>query len=106
MIPVQFDYVFFMGVFYHLRYPLFALDKLCTKVGGRLVFAGCAALAVLGAWLVSAWPLVAALCWGTAAVLANSPWRVRAARHRRTPALAARTRSIAWFSQKSVPHAH
>jgi tRNA (mo5U34)-methyltransferase len=37
-IPGQFDYVFFMGVFYHLRYPLFALDKLCTKVGGRLVF--------------------------------------------------------------------
>src|SRR5690348_16807287 len=23
----QFDYVFLMGVFYHLRYPLYALDK-------------------------------------------------------------------------------
>jgi len=34
----QFDYVLFMGVFYHLRYPLFALDKLIKKVGGRLVF--------------------------------------------------------------------
>lgn len=36
----QFDYVFFMGVFYHLRYPLFALDKVITKVapGGMLVF--------------------------------------------------------------------
>ncbi len=36
----QFDYVFFMGVFYHLRYPLFALDKVIKKVrdGGRLVF--------------------------------------------------------------------
>ncbi len=36
----QFDYVFFMGVLYHLRYPLFALDKVITKVapGGRLVF--------------------------------------------------------------------
>ena len=36
----QFDYVFFMGVLYHLRYPLFALDKVITKVaeGGTLVF--------------------------------------------------------------------
>jgi tRNA (mo5U34)-methyltransferase len=36
----QFDYVFFMGVFYHLRYPLFALDKVIKKVrnDGRLVF--------------------------------------------------------------------
>jgi tRNA (mo5U34)-methyltransferase len=37
-IPGQFDFVFFMGVFYHLRYPLFALDKLITKVTGQLVF--------------------------------------------------------------------
>src|SRR5436309_7446829 len=36
--PAQFDYVFFMGVFYHLRYPLFALDKLVTKVAAKLVF--------------------------------------------------------------------
>ncbi len=34
----QFDYVLFMGVFYHLRYPLYALDKLVTKVAGRMVF--------------------------------------------------------------------
>lgn len=34
----QFDLVFFMGVFYHLRYPLFALDKVVKKVGGRLIF--------------------------------------------------------------------
>lgn len=34
----QFDYVFFMGVFYHLRYPLFALDKVIKKVGNTLVF--------------------------------------------------------------------
>jgi tRNA (mo5U34)-methyltransferase len=37
-IPGQFDYVLFMGVFYHLRYPLFALDSLIKKVGERLVF--------------------------------------------------------------------
>lgn len=37
-IPGQFDYVLFMGVFYHLRYPLYALDKLLKKVGGQLVF--------------------------------------------------------------------
>jgi tRNA (mo5U34)-methyltransferase len=34
----QFDYVFFMGVFYHLRYPLFALDKVIKKVQKKLVF--------------------------------------------------------------------
>jgi len=36
----QFDYVFFMGVFYHLRYPVFALDQVIKKVRpeGRLVF--------------------------------------------------------------------
>ncbi|HUI84822.1 MAG TPA: TIGR04290 family methyltransferase [Candidatus Binatia bacterium] len=36
----QFDYVLFMGVFYHLRYPVFALDRVVKKVrsGGRLVF--------------------------------------------------------------------
>jgi tRNA (mo5U34)-methyltransferase len=36
----QFDYVFFMGVFYHLRYPLFALDQVVKKIRpeGRLVF--------------------------------------------------------------------
>jgi tRNA (mo5U34)-methyltransferase len=34
----QFDYVLFMGVFYHLRYPLWALDTLVKKVGGKLIF--------------------------------------------------------------------
>jgi tRNA (mo5U34)-methyltransferase len=34
----QFDYVLFMGLFYHLRYPLLALDKVVKKVAGRLVF--------------------------------------------------------------------
>lgn len=34
----QFDYVLFMGVFYHLRYPLYALDKVVKKVGGKLIF--------------------------------------------------------------------
>jgi tRNA (mo5U34)-methyltransferase len=37
-IPGQFDYVLFLGVFYHLRYPLLALDKVVKKVGGKLVF--------------------------------------------------------------------
>src|SRR5215467_4755352 len=37
-IPGQFDYVLFMGVFYHLRYPLYALDKVIKKVKGRLLF--------------------------------------------------------------------
>jgi tRNA (mo5U34)-methyltransferase len=34
----QFDYVLFLGVFYHLRYPLLALDKIVTKVKGKLFF--------------------------------------------------------------------
>lgn len=36
----QFDYVFFMGVFYHLRYPVFALDKVVQTIRpeGRLIF--------------------------------------------------------------------
>lgn len=33
-----FDYVFFMGVFYHLRYPIYGLDKVVRLVGKRLVF--------------------------------------------------------------------
>ncbi|HZQ19536.1 MAG TPA: TIGR04290 family methyltransferase [Terriglobales bacterium] len=37
-LPGKFDFVLFMGVFYHLRYPLFALDNLIKKVGGKLVF--------------------------------------------------------------------
>lgn len=34
----RFDYVFFMGLFYHLRYPLYALDLVVEAVGQRLVF--------------------------------------------------------------------
>jgi tRNA (mo5U34)-methyltransferase len=34
----KFDYVLFMGVFYHLRYPLYALDKVVQKVGSKLIF--------------------------------------------------------------------
>lgn len=34
----QYDIVWFMGVFYHLRYPLLALDILCRKTKKMLVF--------------------------------------------------------------------
>ena len=34
----EFDYVLFMGVFYHLRYPLYALDRIVKKVRRQLVF--------------------------------------------------------------------
>jgi tRNA (mo5U34)-methyltransferase len=37
-LPGQFDYVLFMGLFYHLRYPLYALDKLIKKTRSKLVF--------------------------------------------------------------------
>jgi tRNA (mo5U34)-methyltransferase len=33
-----FDYVLFMGVFYHLRYPLLALDRVAAATRQRLVF--------------------------------------------------------------------
>ena len=34
----RFDYVLFMGVFYHLRHPLYALEKVASIVDERLVF--------------------------------------------------------------------
>lgn len=34
----QFDLVLFMGVFYHLRYPMLGLDLVTEKVGRRMVF--------------------------------------------------------------------
>jgi tRNA (mo5U34)-methyltransferase len=34
----QFDYVLFMGVLYHLRHPLYALEKVAQLVRQRLVF--------------------------------------------------------------------
>jgi tRNA (mo5U34)-methyltransferase len=37
-LPDQFDYVLFLGVLYHLRYPLYALDKVVKKVRGKLIF--------------------------------------------------------------------
>jgi tRNA (mo5U34)-methyltransferase len=37
-LPGRFDYVLFMGVFYHLRYPLLALDKAVKKTRGKFVF--------------------------------------------------------------------
>lgn len=34
----KFDYVLFMGVLYHLRYPLYALDRVARVVGGKMIF--------------------------------------------------------------------
>lgn len=34
----RFDFVLFMGVFYHLRHPLYALEKVAKLVRGRLLF--------------------------------------------------------------------
>lgn len=34
----HFDYVLFMGVLYHLRHPLYALEKVARVVGDRLIF--------------------------------------------------------------------
>ena len=34
----QFDLVLFLGVFYHLRHPLYALEKIVRLVRGRLLF--------------------------------------------------------------------
>jgi tRNA (mo5U34)-methyltransferase len=38
MLGRRFDYVLFMGVFYHLRHPLLALDRVAALVRERLVF--------------------------------------------------------------------
>jgi len=39
-LPDRFDFVIFMGVLYHLRYPLFALDNVIKKIapGGSMLF--------------------------------------------------------------------
>lgn len=37
-LSTQFDYVFFLGVFYHLRYPLYGLDLVVKHVRRRLIF--------------------------------------------------------------------
>lgn len=37
-LPHSFDMIWFMGVFYHLRYPLLALDMISEKLDGMLVF--------------------------------------------------------------------
>lgn len=37
-IPFQFDYVVFMGLFYHLRYPLLGLDLAVKRVAGKMIF--------------------------------------------------------------------
>lgn len=36
--PERFDFVLFLGVFYHLRHPLYALEKVAALVGDRLLF--------------------------------------------------------------------
>ncbi len=40
LLAEQFDIVLFMGLFYHLRYPLYALDRVVERIrpGGLLVF--------------------------------------------------------------------
>ncbi len=37
-LPERYDLVLFMGLFYHLRYPLLALDLVAEKVGRLMVF--------------------------------------------------------------------
>ena len=37
-IPERYDLVLFMGVLYHLRYPLLGLDIVARKVGRRMIF--------------------------------------------------------------------
>jgi tRNA (mo5U34)-methyltransferase len=36
--PERFDLVLFLGVFYHLRHPLYALEQVARRVRGRLLF--------------------------------------------------------------------
>ncbi|HEX8202167.1 MAG TPA: M28 family peptidase [Isosphaeraceae bacterium] len=57
-----------------------------SEIGGRLVFALCVALVLLGVVLVPSRPAMAAACWGLAGGLVNSPWRVAGSLGRRWPA--------------------
>jgi hypothetical protein len=54
----------------------FRLSHFPTTIGSRIVFTICAALTICGALLVAGQPLLALLCWATAAYLVNAPWRV------------------------------
>jgi hypothetical protein len=56
-----------------------------SEVGSRVVFALCAVLVIVGAVLASSGPFVAAVCWGLAGWLVNSPWRVAGSLGRRWP---------------------
>jgi hypothetical protein len=66
----------FAGLGLARRRERFPVSLLATEIGSRLIFATCVLLVVLGVWVVPAWPIVAAACWGLSAFLVNSPWRV------------------------------
>jgi tRNA (mo5U34)-methyltransferase len=53
----QFDYVLFMGVFYHLRYPLLALDRVARLPRERLVFQSMIRGAEGARWLEEDYPI-------------------------------------------------
>jgi len=58
------------------RRETFPVPLLAREVGTRVVFAVCAIAVLLGAWVVTARPLVAAACWVAAGILVNAPWRL------------------------------
>jgi acetylornithine deacetylase/succinyl-diaminopimelate desuccinylase-like protein len=57
------------------RRERFSVSHFPAEIGNRLAFIGCTVLLMLGAYVSPAWPIVAALCWGLAALLVNAPWR-------------------------------
>lgn len=58
------------------RRERFAVPHLAREIGSRVVLAAGAAAAVAGTRAGESWPLLAAICWGGAAVLVNAPWRL------------------------------
>jgi hypothetical protein len=53
----------------------FTVSYFPSEIGSRVVFLAAGLVVLLGTWLATARPLLAALCWGIAAPLINAPWR-------------------------------
>ncbi|HXG12826.1 MAG TPA: M28 family peptidase [Gemmataceae bacterium] len=63
----------------------FVVSFFPAEIGNRLVFLACAILVVAAVLTAGAYPWLTALCAGTAALLANAPWRVQFLRGRCRP---------------------
>lgn len=58
------------------RRERFAVSFFPAEIGGRMVFAACTVLILLGGFSAARIPPVAAACWAAAGLLVNAPWRI------------------------------